>query len=80
MFKASFDAQVENEVSELMSYHLDHHAVASTLKCYLRELREPLTTTALYEDWMDAVRLVLILNSAVTPSHGGRQPPIRSCT
>ncbi|OQV18809.1 Rho GTPase-activating protein 44 [Hypsibius exemplaris] len=63
MFKAAFDAQVENEntrqyeVLDLLSYHMDHHAVASTLKCYLRELQEPLTTAALYDDWMDAVKI-----------------------
>ena len=32
----------------------DPHAVAGTLKCYLRELPEPLLSHALYPQWIDA--------------------------
>ncbi|CAL2050079.1 unnamed protein product [Caenorhabditis brenneri] len=38
-------------------YHNDPHAVASTLKAYLRELPDPLTMDALQADWVEAINL-----------------------
>ncbi|KAM4624138.1 bargin isoform 2-T2 [Polymixia lowei] len=35
-------------------FHTDPHAVAGALKCYLRELPEPLMTFELYSDWFKA--------------------------
>ncbi|KAF2897952.1 hypothetical protein ILUMI_08227 [Ignelater luminosus] len=40
----------------LLPEYLDVHVLASTLKCYLRELPEPLLTYTLYNEWMDAMR------------------------
>uniref|UniRef100_A0A3P9PU55 Rho-GAP domain-containing protein n=1 Tax=Poecilia reticulata TaxID=8081 RepID=A0A3P9PU55_POERE len=36
-------------------FSMDPHAVAGALKCYLRELPEPLMTFELYSDWFTAV-------------------------
>lgn len=64
MLKAAFDAQLgdefQNPVLNLMNCDADHHNVASTLKCYLRELPEPLTGLSLYNDWMDTLKYVII--------------------
>uniref|UniRef100_A0A1I7T799 Rho-GAP domain-containing protein n=1 Tax=Caenorhabditis tropicalis TaxID=1561998 RepID=A0A1I7T799_9PELO len=38
-------------------YHNDPHAVASTLKAYLRDLPDPLTMASLQKDWVEAVNL-----------------------
>ncbi|XP_029977364.1 SH3 domain-binding protein 1 isoform X2 [Sphaeramia orbicularis] len=35
-------------------FSIDPHAVAGALKCYLRELPEPLMTSELYNDWFKA--------------------------
>ncbi|XP_054623951.1 SH3 domain-binding protein 1 isoform X3 [Dunckerocampus dactyliophorus] len=35
-------------------FSMDPHAVAGALKCYLRELPEPLMTSELYNDWFKA--------------------------
>uniref|UniRef100_A0A672GC54 SH3 domain-binding protein 1-like n=1 Tax=Salarias fasciatus TaxID=181472 RepID=A0A672GC54_SALFA len=35
-------------------FSMDPHAVAGALKCYLRELPEPLMTFELYNDWFEA--------------------------
>ncbi|KAM4525956.1 SH3 domain-binding protein 1 [Fundulus diaphanus] len=35
-------------------FSMDPHAVAGALKCYLRELPEPLMTFELYSDWFEA--------------------------
>ncbi|XP_041829840.1 SH3 domain-binding protein 1 [Melanotaenia boesemani] len=35
-------------------FSMDPHAVAGALKCYLRELPEPLLTSELYSDWFKA--------------------------
>ncbi|XP_058047653.1 SH3 domain-binding protein 1 [Ahaetulla prasina] len=34
--------------------YVDPHAVAGALKCYLRELPQPLMTSELYDDWLKA--------------------------
>uniref|UniRef100_A0A3Q4GSF3 Rho-GAP domain-containing protein n=1 Tax=Neolamprologus brichardi TaxID=32507 RepID=A0A3Q4GSF3_NEOBR len=36
-------------------FSMDPHAVAGALKCYLRELPEPLMTFDLYNDWFKAL-------------------------
>ncbi|NP_001348824.1 Rho-GAP domain-containing protein [Caenorhabditis elegans] len=38
-------------------YNNDPHAVASTLKAYLRELPDPLTMDSLQSDWVEAINL-----------------------
>ncbi|KAL7982397.1 hypothetical protein Chor_009995 [Crotalus horridus] len=35
-------------------FYIDPHAVAGALKCYLRELPQPLMTSELYDDWLKA--------------------------
>uniref|UniRef100_A0A3B5L7U2 Rho-GAP domain-containing protein n=1 Tax=Xiphophorus couchianus TaxID=32473 RepID=A0A3B5L7U2_9TELE len=40
-------------------FSMDPHAVAGALKCYLRELPEPLMTFELYSDWFAAFRELL---------------------
>ncbi|KAM3833125.1 SH3 domain-binding protein 1 isoform 2-T2 [Vipera latastei] len=35
-------------------FYVDPHAVAGALKCYLRELPQPLMTSELYDDWLKA--------------------------
>lgn len=41
----------------LIQEYRDVHVLASTLKSYLRELPEPLLTYALYEDWIELMKL-----------------------
>ncbi|KAM3725789.1 Rho GTPase-activating protein [Dirofilaria immitis] len=51
--KAAFDAhQINNSSSEIAEYINDPHSVCSVLKCYLRELPEPLMTHALHSEWV----------------------------
>ncbi|XP_032077020.1 SH3 domain-binding protein 1 [Thamnophis elegans] len=38
----------------LDEFYVDPHAVAGALKCYLRELPQPLMTSELYDDWLKA--------------------------
>ncbi|XP_066490563.1 SH3 domain-binding protein 1 [Tiliqua scincoides] len=40
--------------STLEEFYADPHAVAGALKCYLRELPQPLMTFELYDDWLKA--------------------------
>ncbi|XP_015261466.1 PREDICTED: SH3 domain-binding protein 1 isoform X2 [Gekko japonicus] len=40
--------------SALDEFYADPHAVAGALKCYLRELPQPLMTFELYDDWLKA--------------------------
>jgi len=46
----------ETGIFDLTDRVRDPHAVAGTLKSYLRELPEPLLTHALYHDWMEAAK------------------------
>ncbi|XP_071778915.1 rho GTPase-activating protein 44 [Centroberyx gerrardi] len=48
--KASLDCGV----LDVPEYSADPHAIAGALKSYLRELPEPLMTTELYEEWIQA--------------------------
>lgn len=66
--KAAFDAgQIDVRVlpvfndrfwlqSDERAYQFDPHSVCSVLKCYLRELPDPLLTHRLHNDWMNAAR------------------------
>ena len=46
----------ETGLSDLTDRVRDPHAVAGTLKSYLRELPEPLLTHSLYPDWIEAAQ------------------------
>ncbi|XP_034448800.1 rho GTPase-activating protein 44 isoform X9 [Hippoglossus hippoglossus] len=48
--KASLDCGV----LDVLEYSSDPHAIAGALKSYLRELPEPLMTTELYDEWIQA--------------------------
>ncbi|XP_072550486.1 rho GTPase-activating protein 44 isoform X6 [Salminus brasiliensis] len=48
--KASLDCGVV----DVQEYSADPHAIAGALKSYLRELPEPLMTSELYEEWIQA--------------------------
>ncbi|TSO37062.1 Rho GTPase-activating protein 44 [Bagarius yarrelli] len=48
--KASLDCGV----LDVQEYSADPHAIAGALKSYLRELPEPLMTSELYEEWIQA--------------------------
>ncbi|XP_035471189.1 rho GTPase-activating protein 44 isoform X5 [Scophthalmus maximus] len=48
--KASLDCGV----MDVQEYSCDPHAIAGALKSYLRELPEPLMTTELYDEWIQA--------------------------
>ncbi|XP_062381651.1 SH3 domain-binding protein 1 isoform X2 [Sardina pilchardus] len=48
--KGSMDAGMVDH----SEFSVDPHAVAGALKCYLRELPEPLMTFELYQEWFDA--------------------------
>ncbi|KAF7667672.1 hypothetical protein LDENG_00054110 [Lucifuga dentata] len=48
--KASLDCGVV----DVQEYSCDPHAIAGALKSYLRELPEPLMTTELYDEWIQA--------------------------
>ncbi|XP_034395391.1 rho GTPase-activating protein 44 [Cyclopterus lumpus] len=48
--KASLDCGV----LDVQEYSADPHAIAGALKSYLRELPEPLMTTELYDEWIQA--------------------------
>ncbi|XP_076154422.1 SH3 domain-binding protein 1 isoform X1 [Alosa pseudoharengus] len=48
--KANLDAGMVDH----SEFSVDPHAVAGALKCYLRELPEPLMTFELYQEWFDA--------------------------
>uniref|UniRef100_A0A3P9HS37 Rho GTPase-activating protein 44 n=1 Tax=Oryzias latipes TaxID=8090 RepID=A0A3P9HS37_ORYLA len=48
--KASLDCGV----IDVQEYSSDPHAIAGALKSYLRELPEPLMTTELYDEWIQA--------------------------
>ncbi|EJD74469.1 RhoGAP domain-containing protein [Loa loa] len=51
--KAAFDAhQINSSSLEIAEYINDPHSVCSVLKCYLRELPEPLMTHALHSEWV----------------------------
>ncbi|KAK7077520.1 Rho GTPase-activating protein 17, partial [Halocaridina rubra] len=58
--KGAFDANlVTSETLALADDHdrdYDVHVVAGALKCYLRELPEPLLTHLLHDNWLEAVR------------------------
>ncbi|KAF7240648.1 SH3 domain-binding protein 1 [Varanus komodoensis] len=45
--------------SMLDDFYADPHAVAGALKCYLRELPQPLMTCELYDDWLKAARYLI---------------------
>ncbi|KAM6896834.1 SH3 domain-binding protein 1 [Xenentodon cancila] len=55
---ASVVKRLKTCLNQGMVYHsefsMDPHAVAGALKCYLRELPEPLMTFELYSDWFKA--------------------------
>lgn len=48
--------------------------VAGALKCYLRELPEPLMTFELYNDWFKAAGCVLCMHYILYASHFGITP------
>ena len=58
--KGAFDANLvtDKTLSAASDYDRDYdvHVVAGALKCYLRELPEPLLTHVLHDQWLDAVR------------------------
>ncbi|CAN9508975.1 unnamed protein product [Ophioblennius macclurei] len=45
---------LDQEAVDHSEFSMDPHAVAGALKCYLRELPEPLMTFELYNDWFAA--------------------------
>ncbi|XP_061823312.1 SH3 domain-binding protein 1 [Nerophis lumbriciformis] len=45
---------MDHGVVDHSEFRMDPHAVAGALKCYLRELPEPLMTFELYDDWFKA--------------------------
>ncbi|XP_073345405.1 bargin [Pagrus major] len=45
---------LDQETLDHSEFSMDPHAVAGALKCYLRELPEPLMTFELYSDWFKA--------------------------
>ncbi|XP_070610918.1 SH3 domain-binding protein 1 [Erythrolamprus reginae] len=45
---------LDSGLSSLDEFYADPHAVAGALKCYLRELPQPLMTSELYDDWLKA--------------------------
>ncbi|XP_049915200.1 SH3 domain-binding protein 1 [Epinephelus moara] len=45
---------LDQEAVDHSEFSMDPHAVAGALKCYLRELPEPLMTFELYNDWFKA--------------------------
>ncbi|XP_072228989.1 SH3 domain-binding protein 1 [Leuresthes tenuis] len=45
---------LDQETVDHSEFSMDPHAVAGALKCYLRELPEPLMTFELYSDWFKA--------------------------
>ncbi|XP_061912183.1 SH3 domain-binding protein 1 [Entelurus aequoreus] len=45
---------MDHGVVDHSEFKMDPHAVAGALKCYLRELPEPLMTFELYDDWFKA--------------------------
>lgn len=45
---------LDHETVDHSEFSMDPHAVAGALKCYLRELPEPLMTFELYNDWFKA--------------------------
>ncbi|XP_060885134.1 SH3 domain-binding protein 1 isoform X1 [Labrus mixtus] len=45
---------LDQENVDHSEFSMDPHAVAGALKCYLRELPEPLLTSELYNDWFKA--------------------------
>ncbi|XP_042363259.1 SH3 domain-binding protein 1 [Plectropomus leopardus] len=45
---------LDQEAVDHSEFSMDPHAVAGALKCYLRELPEPLMTFDLYNDWFKA--------------------------
>ncbi|XP_041671345.1 SH3 domain-binding protein 1 [Cheilinus undulatus] len=45
---------LNQEMVDHSEFSMDPHAVAGALKCYLRELPEPLMTFELYNDWFKA--------------------------
>lgn len=53
--KAAFDATLM-DLEGLLTEFCDVHVIANALKCYLRELPEPLLTFVLYNEWMCAIR------------------------
>ncbi|CAL1291674.1 unnamed protein product [Larinioides sclopetarius] len=52
--KNAFDAGIEPDLIEFIR---DPHVVSGALKSYLRELPEPLLTSALYDEWMNAAKV-----------------------
>ncbi|KAK4312324.1 hypothetical protein Pmani_016223 [Petrolisthes manimaculis] len=56
--KAAFDAGLVTPAALVAAEdQYDVHVVAGTLKCYLRELPEPLCTYVLHQQWLDAARI-----------------------
>ncbi|KAJ0001327.1 hypothetical protein NQD34_006347 [Periophthalmus magnuspinnatus] len=53
--KASLDCGV----LDVQEYSSDPHAIAGALKSYLRELPEPLMTTELYDEWIQASKYLI---------------------
>lgn len=54
--KNAFDAGLVTSERLAAAEEYDAHVVAGALKCYLRELPEPLLTHMLHGDWLEAVR------------------------
>ncbi|PWA16158.1 hypothetical protein CCH79_00019438 [Gambusia affinis] len=49
-------AALDCSTSQLEEFYSDPHAVAGALKSYLRELPDPLMTSQLYDEWIQASR------------------------
>jgi hypothetical protein len=54
--KSAFNARLV-DLKGLMTEFCDPHVIGNALKCYLRELPQPLLTLELYTEWIDAIRL-----------------------
>ncbi|XP_063852297.1 rho GTPase-activating protein 44-like [Scylla paramamosain] len=54
--KGAFDAGLVTAEQLAAAGEYDAHVVAGALKCYLRELPEPLLTHLLHSQWLEAVR------------------------
>ncbi|KAM7371726.1 hypothetical protein PAMP_008937 [Pampus punctatissimus] len=70
--KASLDCGV----LDVQEYSSDPHAIAGALKSYLRELPEPLMTTELYDEWIQASKNMTEMMTTVSLQIVGIIEPI----
>uniref|UniRef100_A0A8C4F4K9 SH3-domain binding protein 1 n=1 Tax=Dicentrarchus labrax TaxID=13489 RepID=A0A8C4F4K9_DICLA len=60
---------LDQETVDHSEFSMDPHAVAGALKCYLRELPEPLMTFELYTDWFKAAGCFRVLLKKLPPEN-----------